>query len=179
MSVKRIENNTDQLVFLPPLTGVETGQDAEGTPEYTDFPKGIRLQPGLNTVPNIYLEALHAERRQMCDKLGKPRVDKDGKPIYRYPGREAIAGLISPVTYTTANGRKFGPRITIYEPEQVADRADGPQAPATLPSNANAAMAIISVTEDRKALARWGKQARDANIKVAIQSRLAALQAAG
>ncbi len=177
MAVKRLENHTDQLIDLPPIHGIE-GDDGN----LIDFPEGIRLQPGLNTVPQLYLDALHAQVRQVYDQLGRPRMAKpikgqEAKPLLRYPGREAIAGLIAPVTYSTANGMRHGPRVTIFEPEQVADREDGPTAPATLPASENAALAIISVTDDRKALDRWMKQSKSPNIKVACQSKMASLAA--
>lgn len=173
----RIENHTDQLIDLPPIAGYEL-ERADGSYELVDFPRGVRLVPGLTTVPVLYLDALRAQSRPVFDQLGRPRTErKTGNALIRYPGREALAILVAPVTYTTANGRKFGPRVTIYEPDQVIDRPDGPPAPATLPASPQAAMTIVSVTDDKKALERWMKQTKDANVKVAIQSRLAALKA--
>lgn len=174
---RRVENHTDQLIFLPPMVGVERERD-DGEIDYVDFPKGIRLQPGLNTVPKFYLEALDAKESPMFDAQGAPRKGRDGKDLVRYPGREAIAMLIAPVTYTTASGRRFGARVTVHA-DPLAGRADGPQAPATLPDNQQAALAFIAACDDTAALQRWhsmyGKRRPDLGIK--LQERLATLRA--
>lgn len=173
MQTRRVENATDQLIFLPPINGVER---AEG--DYVDFPRGMKLVPGLNTVPQLYLDALHERKLMLHDANGKPREGRDGKPLYRYPGREALAQLTAPVTYTTASGRRFGPRVIVHA-DALEGRADGPQAPEVLPGNEQTALAFIAATDDAKALQRWltanGKQRP--GLAIAIQARLAALRA--
>jgi hypothetical protein len=172
MTVKKIENHTARFIDLPPILGIETGEE-DG--DFTDFPNGLRLQPGLNSVPVLYLDALAAQKRVMCDKMGRPRVGKKGEPLYRYPGLEIMAQLIAPVTIVTTQGTKISPQVTVYEDAQVG-REDGPAAPLTLPASAAAAKAIIAVTTERAALERWSKATKDSELKIIIATRLAGLR---
>jgi hypothetical protein len=171
MPTKKIENNTARFIDLPPILGIETGDDGD----FTDFPNGVRLQPGLNSVPDVYMDALRAQKRVMCDKMGRPRADKKGAPLYRYPGLEILSQLQTPVTIITVQGTKVGPQVTVFEDSQVG-REDGPPAPMTLPASADAANAIIAVTTERAALERWLKSTKDSTLKINISTRLAGLK---
>lgn len=169
MSVKRIENNTDRFIHLPALVAVESDDQPP-----VDYHEGIRLSPGLNTVPARYLAALREEKLPVHDVLGRPKVTRTGEPVYRYPGREAMEQLLRPVNHTTARGRVFGPQITVYEDEQVG-REDGPTPPATLPSKTEAALALVAVCDHRPSLENWLRQTKDGSVKIAIQTRLQGL----
>ncbi len=136
--IKHIENHTSHLIILP----------------CTDtFPNGVRLIPGLNSVPMDYFEELNAltkPAREVVTKSGLKKMTK-----LRYPGRDTLDKLLTPVRLVTARGEDFGPQITIYE--DVQDRPDGPPAPMVLPVNVEAAKAVIRTCSDRKALERWSK----------------------
>ncbi len=137
-SIKHIENHTSHLIILP----------------CTDtFPNGLRMIPGLNSVPMDYFEELNEtfkEVRSVTTKSGKEKKTKE-----RWPGREALAKLLQPVRLVTARGEEHGPQITIYE--DIQDRPDGPPPPLNLPVNVEAAKAVIRQTADRAALLRWSK----------------------
>lgn len=137
-TIKHIENHTSHLIILP----------------CTDtFPNGLRLIPGLNSVPIAFFEELNGlfkEVRTVMTKSGNKKQTKE-----RWPGRDSLAKLLQPVRLVTARGEDFGPQITIYE--DIQDRPDGPPAPLNLPVNVEAAKAVIRQTADREALKRWAK----------------------
>jgi hypothetical protein len=117
------------------------------------FPNGLRLIPGLNSVPLDYFEelnGLYKEPRSVMTKSGNKKQTKE-----RWPGRVQLAKLQESVRLVTARGEDFGPQITIYE--DIQDRPDGPPAPLNLPVNVEAAKAVIRQTADRDALKRWAK----------------------
>jgi hypothetical protein len=151
--VFRVENNTDAVIVLPP------------TPT---FPAGIILRPGLNTpdastnaVPGTYFDELYAVEKAR----GK------GKPPH-YPGRSLIKQLLEPVHIQSWNGRRYGPRISIYH-EEMADRVDG-RVPESLDSfPVAAAKAIIDAyASDKDALRRWTKS-RDKDVALFAKQKLA------
>jgi hypothetical protein len=148
VSVKRIENNTAAIIVMPPYV------DITGDPETSlDYPKGLNLVPGLNTVPVKYLEALDGTERQIHGKNGRPIPKR-----LRYPGREWLKDMLAPVSYNLPSGPVYGPRLTVHE-DPLVHREDGPPPPAVLPTaNERAAMALINVTSDQNALRRWSKQ---------------------
>lgn len=106
-----MENNTARHIVLPPT---ET------------FIGGVRLAPGLNTVPQLYLDELCEATRTVKATTSK------GKARTFSPGEELLKQLQEPVRIVTADSVTRGPQITIYEPEQVADRDDGPALPDDL-----------------------------------------------
>lgn len=138
-TIKRIENNTSCYITLPPVD---------------EFINGIRLMPGLNTVPIKYLEALEEF------ELPAREFEKNGKKVMskpEFPGRKALEQLQLNVRIVRAQGEHFGPQITIHE-DPMADREDGPPPPPSLPQNKDAAMALIRATTNRAALKRWSEQ---------------------
>lgn len=164
--ILRIENNTDRHIILPPLRAT----DASG--EEVDFPRGVRLLPGLNTVPRLYMDVLVA-RETKADTKGAPK----GAPKVRYPGRVLLAQLQEPVDIVTINGRKRGPQITIYEPDQVADREDGPVLPADLRAyGQRAALELIKAVSNVQRLRAW---AGNDNREVVQQAATAKLMQLG
>lgn len=147
-----IENNTSAFILLFPTDG---------------FPQGIRLLPGNNDVPVRYLEELKEHAVTTEARGGKPG------PI-RYPGREVLESLQTPITYYTVDGKVRGPRITIYERDQVA-RPEGPMAPIDLKAYKDeAAKIVIKTCSDKAALKRWMKDNRQ-EIAAAAGARLAEL----
>lgn len=141
-TVKRIENNTSCILTLPPVE---------------EFPMGVRLVPGLNSVPLKYLDALESfEVEGGMVRRGAKEIQTPNQ----FPGRRALELLQQPVRIVRAQGEHFGPQITIYElgDAAVEGRDDGPPAPPSLPQNKDAAMAIVRATTDRKALKRWSEQ---------------------
>jgi hypothetical protein len=141
-TVKRIENNTSCILTLPCTDG---------------FPLGIRLVPGLNSVPLKYLSELNDfEVEGGIIRRGAKEVQTENQ----FPGRKALEMLQQPVRIVRATGEHFGPQITIYElgDKAVEGRDDGPPAPPSLPQNKDAAMAIVRATTDRAALKRWSEQ---------------------
>lgn len=137
-TIKHIENHTSHLIILP----------------CTDtFANGLRLIPGLNSVPMDYfeeLEGLYKPPMEVRTKNGSKKMTKE-----RWPGKEALEKLLAPVRLVTARGEEHGPQITIYS--DIQDRPDGPPAPLNLPVNVDAAKAVIRQTADRAALVRWSK----------------------
>jgi len=145
-----IENNGYSDVFLP-----STKSHA----------KGKRLIPGLNNVPRLYLHELMTHRVKNRDNDGEPGG-------YRYPGQEALKRLQTPVRISQMEHADYlGPRITIYEPDQLRARgievgdygvdAEGPPPPASLAAggyNFETAARIIRITKDPEALKRWAAE---------------------
>lgn len=165
-TIRRIENHTSRLIVLPSTLS---------------FPNGIRLIPGLNTVPVMYLEELEAYSTPAREVLvGGRKVQRKE----RFPGREVLEDLQKPVTRPNSersfhiaahNGlaRYSGPQITIY-PDAMEDRPDGPPPPEFLPTKKEQALPIIAVTTDRAALKRWSQQGRG-EVAQAAAAKLASL----
>jgi hypothetical protein len=110
--VKRVENNTGRFIVLPPTES---------------FIGGVRLPPeSLTTVPQLYFDELYEAKRVVKKTTAK------GKDRIFSPGEELIKQLQEPVKIVTVDKTTRGPQITIYEPEQVADREDGPSLPDDL-----------------------------------------------
>jgi hypothetical protein len=148
--VVKIENNTIAAIYL---FATET------------FPAGIRLLPGLNTVPTKYLEELKSHIVASEGKNGKA-----GKPIS--PGVLLLEDLQQSVRYVTMEGTKYGPRITIYSDDQ-AGREDGPVPPADLRGYTDAqALVAVKLTSDVNVLKRWASDPRR-DVKNAIAAKLA------
>ncbi|MEY4507942.1 MAG: hypothetical protein RLZZ450_64 [Pseudomonadota bacterium] len=171
-SVRGIENHTSRLIILPPT--------------YT-FPKGVRLVPGLNRVPELYFE--EAEQYELPER----EIESFGRKVKvpaRKPITEALADLQKPLyraenkaTGASASARRFrgvngpysGPQITIYrDPLAIEGREDGPPPPDFLPEDKKQARAIIEVTTDRAALKKWAGQGRG-EIAQAAAAKLLAL----
>lgn len=132
----KIENNTARVILLFPTDS---------------FPEGIKLVPGLNTVPALYMEEFKGREVATESRAGKP-----GKS--RFPGREVLEQLKEPVRIVTKDGIRIGPQITVYEDQQVG-REDGTPPPQSLKGlNDIAAEKIIEITSDRKALKRWAEE---------------------
>lgn len=147
MSVVKIENNTGAYISLFPTES---------------FPSGVRLGPGLNTVPALFLEEFRARSVR--------GEGKNAKEIF--PGQVALADLLAPVSYFTVAGRQFGPRITIYTDDQ-AGREDGPNPPFDLRGySEEQALVAVRVTKDPKVLKRWLTDSRQ-KIKEAVRGKLA------
>jgi len=148
-NVLRIENNTERLLGLPPTQ---------------NFPVGVKLIPGLNTVPAGYMAELEAFEVD-TEVNGK-------KGPKRYPGREAVALLQQPVKIVTSNGTHRGPQITVFTDDQ-AGRPEGPPAPEDLKDMKEAAAAkIIAVTTDREALKRWQANDNRPGVQAALAAKL-------
>ena len=138
--VFKIENNTSAFIYL------------FGTPS---FPMGVRLIPGLNTVPKLFMDEFN-EHTAMTEKTPVK------ESVVRFPGREVLADLQKVVSYHTAEGPRTGPRVTVYTDDQ-AGREDGPMPPQDLRGlKEEAAIATIRVTSDKAALKRWTKDTRAA-----------------
>lgn len=157
--VKRIEVHCDGAIQWPP------------TPS---FPLGVKLLPGLNTVPQLYLD------EWLSVTVDTEPVFVNGKKQVRQrcPGAEALEALQKPTTIRSVDGDRWGPRITIYEPDQVADRDDGPPLPASLVGlNPTIAKTLIERTRDKQALKRWAadRDHRMAELVTAAKARLAQL----
>lgn len=155
--IKRIENHTSAPIILP----------------MTDsFPHGIRLLPGLNSVPTKYLDELTEYA-----VVSSARVENNRKipAVDRRPGQEVLADLQVPCTFPTANGDRYGQRVTIYE-DALEDREDGPPPPLALPSDKNVAKKLVELTTDRKALERWSKASRG-EVQSLVNAKLAAMGA--
>ena len=147
--VLRIENHTHAFIYLFP------------TPS---FPNGLRLVPGENDVPSLFMDEFQAHSVVSEAPGGKPG------PV-RYPGRDALAQLQEVVTINKVDGRTRGPRITIYTSAQ-AGHAEGPMHPIDLKAYQPAgALALIKVTTDKTALKRWSTDHRPA-VAAAATSKL-------
>jgi hypothetical protein len=144
--VFKIENNTSAFIYL------------FATPS---FPSGLRLIPGLNTVPKLFMDEF--QEHSAMTEATPVRAS-----VLRYPGREVLEGLQAVVSYHTAEGPRTGPRITIYTDDQVG-REDGPIPPQDLKGiKEEAAIATIRVTSDKAALKRWSKDNRSAVASAAM-----------
>lgn len=145
---KRVENNTTAFLFLPPTQ---------------TFHQGIKLAPGLNTVPTKYFEEAYAVERK--EGAGKTASTK-------YPLREEIERLQVPVFMNHAvRGRVRQPFITIFDPDQVTvkDRPDGPPLEESLERYpVNAALALINHVSEVPYLEAW---ASDKRMEVAVAAR--------
>jgi hypothetical protein len=160
MSVTKIENNTDRAFILLPPT--------------ESHPQGVRLLPGLNSVPDLYLEELEAITRRKADVMSP-----DGKTVKGalwHPGQRELARLQKPVRIDKADGTRTGPQITIYPKGSVQDQMpDGLPPPHDLqPYREPAALMFIEQCKDADALKRWVKDDRKTVAKAASQ-RLAGL----
>jgi hypothetical protein len=157
----RIENHTPRIILLPPLEGTDENPDG--------FPYGIKLVPGLNSVPQQYLDALLA--REVPSEIGPGGKKRPN----RFPGRELIAQLETAVYIYSVDGRSFGPQITVYSgaaAQTLADRADGPAAPLDLGAyEVEPALAMIKLVTDVAALKRYVKDRRN-RVRDAANARL-------
>jgi hypothetical protein len=147
-SVKRIGNNTGRFIILPP------------TPSH---PRGVTLNPGLNTVSQLYLDELDEVILESEERKENGRIIK----ATRYkPAENMWKQLQEHVRIVTAEGETFGPQVTIYE-DVMSDRQDGLPPPLTLPNKKELAEILIKRTTERAALERWAKQGRGANAQLA------------
>jgi hypothetical protein len=146
IGIVQIENNTAGVLGLNPTH---------------NFPVGVKLVPGLNTVPKTYMAELDA--LEVATEIG-------GKPgPSRFPGRERIAQLQDPQVryYDPETARaKRGAQITIYTAEQ-AGRAEGPPAPEDL-----RAMSLEAAHNDKEDLKRWRKADGRKDVKAWIDAKL-------
>lgn len=157
---KRIENHTEHFILLPT------------TPT---FPKGLKLIPGLNTVPVKYLDQL------MERELEVPARKQGGRLLpaeKRRPAERMWARLQQHVRLVNVLGHEsYGPQVTIYE-DIMADRQDGPPPPIALPlANKELCKRILAVTTERAALERWASQGRTEVAELA-KARLQEVKAA-
>jgi hypothetical protein len=161
-NVVKIENNTVHLIVL-------------GTTP--SFPQGVTLRPGLNTVPQFYMDEAEEIVIQRVPK-GAKRDPKTKQWITEdfYPVKEAITELQRPVRFATADGWREGPQITIYAADQAPDRPDGPVPPQSLEHlREPAALKCIEIMNDAAVLKRWAKDSRPAVANFA-SSRINALR---
>jgi hypothetical protein len=176
IGVKKIENNTERLINLPAL---------ESCPQ---FPTGIRLWPGITTVPNQYWRALEeyspdtqilcgddSERRlAFLDAVAQGKRTRSSKRT----GMDTIKYLLTPTKIVKADGIFHGPQITVYEPEQC-DQDDGPRLPPTLEAyKEDIALKLIAHVRNKEALLAWAKGETDprrSSIKQAALARAASL----
>lgn len=150
MPTCKIENNTACLLGLPPTDS---------------YPSGLRLVPGLNNVPEEYMEEL-----QSRSVMPEPKADGTPRPA-RYPGREALAAFQIPVRIVTPDSVTTGPQITIFTDDQ-AGREEGPPAPTDLGKyDDKVAVALVRSTKDRKALKAYTQDKRAA-VATAARERL-------
>jgi hypothetical protein len=108
-------------------------------------------------------------------------VDKRGKETgkKRYPGKELIASLLQRVKIVTSDGTHYGPQITIYEPEQVANRPDGPELPDFLDNYSDKiAIKLIENVEQADKLESWATDRRS-EVASAAKAKLALLRSVG
>lgn len=160
-SIKRIENHTARFIFLPATPG---------------HPRGIKLIPGLNTVPVSYLTEL--EEVVLVTEASVDSLTRRSIPAQtERPAAKMFAQLFEPVRIVTANGEAFGPQITVYE-DVMSDRQDGVPPPQTLPQKKELAKILIDATTERAALERWSKQGRG-EIAGMAQARLRLLTESG
>ncbi len=159
--IKRVENNAPRIIIAPP------------TPS---FPNGVKLLPGLNTLPNKYYQEL---MELTPPPSYKHVVGQDGQPKMeayppRYPGRKWLEEMQKLVIIHTPDGRRHSPQLTFYY-EELPDREDGPEYPATLPSNEKAALALVNsvnpTPNGRKVLERWLGTSKGA-VASAIRTKL-------
>lgn len=184
-----ITNNTMAPYVLPPVPG------------RSEWPNGITLPPGLNRVPQLYIDAWTNYSTAVTDSEGKPVIEVvkekvsrevgDGKtktvvteevevprPARRYPGREAFAKLTQrAIRRVTANGVSYGPALTLHREGEIDRNAPlGPPPPVDLPANEKAAAEIIRLTVDREALERWKLYDARPDIRAAVGVRLEQLR---
>jgi hypothetical protein len=151
MTTCKIENNTARLLGLPPTDS---------------FPAGIRLVPGLNNVPEDYLDELKARAVQ-------PEPKPDGTPrAVRYPGRELLDDYLVPVRIVKPDSVHTGPQITILTNDQ-AGREEGPPPPHDLSryEKVEVAVALVKSTKDRTALKAYTKDKRQ-EVAAAARAKL-------
>jgi len=155
----KIVNHTPRLILLPPLAG---------------FEYGVRLVPGVNSVSQLYLDALNA-LEVPNDQL--PNGKSGGT---RFPGREALKLLETAVEIHSVDGRSFGPQITVYTAEAARslDGQEGPKAPESLGGyEVEGAQALIRLVTDIDALKRYAKDRRSP-VAAAAKARLSELTSA-
>jgi hypothetical protein len=142
-TIRRIENHMDHFLLLPP------------TPSFT---RGLKLIPGLNTVPVLYLDELNQRVLEVPARKEGGRLLPEST---RRPADKMWADLQQHVRRVSVNGSEsWGPQITIYD-DIMADRQDGPPPPMTLPANNKTlAQKILAVTTERAAVERWAQQGR-------------------
>ncbi len=138
----RAENHLSCLIVLPPTDS---------------FPQGVRLIPGLNSVPTKYFDELDAKEKPVYKVVKKPMngvlVSNYELVDTRYPGREQLAKLTDvSVHRVTAEGRSYGPQLTVHR-EELAGRPDGPPPPPQLPAKPAAAKLLVDSMSDVKARA--------------------------
>jgi hypothetical protein len=166
--VKRIENNTEHLINLPPV---------ESAP---DFPNGIKLWPGITTVPLKYWAALEAYEPGTPLRCSPNPEDREKyKPSNKRPGLDTIKYLLTPTKIVKADGTFFGPQITVYDPDQC-DRPDGAPLPDTLAAyNDQTALRLIANVNNRDVLEKWARAETDprrGEVRQAATTKLATLR---
>lgn len=161
--VAKVENNTAHLITLAP------------TPS---FPNGVTLRPGLNPLPEFYLEEAAEVVGQRVPKGAKkdPKTKRWATEEYK-PVLAAFEELQKPVRFfTIERGWQTGPQITVYTAEQAPDRPDGPVPPESLEHLKDlAALKCIELMNDVEVLKRWARDSRK-NVANMAQSRIAALR---
>jgi len=162
LTVVRIENNTLGFIFLPPTI---------------NYPRGFRLLPGLNSIPERYMAELKSYAVPNNPKFEYDEVTGEERKVpggIRRPGLEALEALQKPVVIRRIGTESFGPQITIHR-DPLVDREDGPPPPVSLPGDAKAAALIIASTTDLGALKRWTKDKR-LEVSQAAEARMLAVQ---
>lgn len=159
-----IENRTGRLIVL--------------SPTYS-FQRGVRLVPGLNRVPELYLSEAEQYELPAADAVVAGRRIR--LPA-RKPIMDTLAELQKPLwrpgsarRYRAVHGFYDGPQIVIHSDASMFEgRDEGPLAPDFLPDDERLALAIVANTSDRTALTRWKAFASD-TLQAALARRLANL----
>jgi hypothetical protein len=161
-NVRKIENHRPSFIFLP---------------NTESFPDGIRLIPGMNSVPEKYMTELF-DFEIVRFKTDVVKRDKDGNRVggtQAFPGRETLEQLQQPVRILRYEGNTTSPQITVYPEGAVLDVEDGPRLPHDLGEYEPApALTLIRVISDKEALKRWTKDPRK-EIASAAQTRISSL----
>lgn len=124
------------------------------TPPNDEFPRGLNLEPGMNTWPSKYEAACRATEK------GAKKLEAF---FARHTKRVAIYG---------ANGTTFGPQLTFLY-EDLSALPEGPEPPASLPANEKAALAIVAATSHKHAdaLERWLAAGAKGTVRAAILAK--------
>lgn len=157
-----IENHTDRAIYLPAVEAWSDPEDERPDAPIYNWSDGIRLVPGPNNVPDLYLKAYLSIE---VDTVNTPKTGKRRKP-----GAENLAALQKPTNIYSYNGNRFGPQITVYPKGAAVDENK------VLPRDLSAmrdeqALAAIDVINDRSALERYSKDPRP-KIATAAKSKL-------